>query len=65
MGEKLYTVKETAEILKVSERTIFRYFQPDYKYHLKAFKVGREWRVREPDLIEFIKGEANESKINT
>lgn len=52
--EKLYTVAEVAEILQVSERTVFRYMQPDYKNNLKAFKMGKAWRIKEADLTAFI-----------
>lgn len=52
--EKLYTVKEVAELLQVSERSVFRFMQPDYKNQLKASKVGRSWRITEKDLKDFI-----------
>ena len=52
--EKLYTVKEVAELLQVSQRTVFRYMQPDYKNQLKASKVGGTWRITEMDLKEFL-----------
>lgn len=50
---KLYTMKEVAEILKLNRRTIYRYLK-DGK--LKATKVGREWRITEPQLLAFING---------
>lgn len=52
--EKLYTVAEIAEILQVSERTVFRYMQTDVKNQLRAFKVGRAWRIKESELNRFI-----------
>lgn len=52
--ERLYTVKEVAKILRVSERTIFRYMQLDAKHRIKAFKVGKSWRITESELNCFI-----------
>lgn len=49
----LYTLQEVAKILKVSERTLYRWIK-DGK--LKAHKVGRNWRVKEEDLKK-LKGE--------
>jgi excisionase family DNA binding protein len=48
---KVYTLKEVAEILQVTRRTIYNYIK-DGK--LKAFKMGKYWRVRHEDLKEFI-----------
>lgn len=48
----LYTLQEVAQILKVSERTLYRWLK-DGK--LKAHKVGRHWRVKEEDLNAFLK----------
>ena len=47
--EKLLTVKEVAKILRVSEKTIFRYIKAG---ELKGFKVkkGGHWRVKVSDL---------------
>ena len=55
---KLYTVKEAADILGVSTRSIFRYIQPNAKYQLKASKIG-SWRIRERDLEEFLEYKKN------
>ena len=52
--EKLYTIAEVAEILQVSERSIFRYIKEGSKHHLNAFKVGRAWRIKESDLNRYI-----------
>ncbi|MFC1663420.1 helix-turn-helix domain-containing protein [Patescibacteria group bacterium] len=53
--EKFLTVKEVANRLKVSERTIFRYVK---KGELKASKIGH-WRINEDDLTKFIKSKTN------
>lgn len=54
MIEKLYTIKEVAELIGVSKRTIFRYIHTNSTPQLKAFKVGKTWRISEMDLMEFI-----------
>lgn len=54
MIEKLYTIKEAAEILRVTPRSVFRFIQPEYKNQLKASKVGGTWRITEKDLNDFI-----------
>jgi len=48
--EKLLTLKETAKILRVSERTIMRYLKSG---KLKASKLG-QWRISQKDLEEFL-----------
>lgn len=53
----LYTVKEVAIILKVTYRTVWNYIKAG---KLKAGKIGREWKVTETDLREFV----NSSKIS-
>jgi excisionase family DNA binding protein len=53
--EKLLTLKETAKILRVSERTIMRYLKAG---KLKASKVG-QWRIKESDLEIFLKENSN------
>ena len=53
--EKLFTLKETAQILRVSERTIMRYLKSG---KLKASKLG-QWRIKESDLEKFLKENSN------
>ena len=48
--DKLLTLKETAKILRVSERTVMRYLKFG---KLKASKVG-QWRITEQDIKEFL-----------
>jgi len=57
--DKLLTLKETAKILRVSERTIMRYLKSG---KLKASKVG-QWRIKESDLEKFLKANLNEKDI--
>ncbi len=49
-NEKLLTLKEVAGVLRVSERSVFRYIH-DGK--LKATKIGY-WRISEKDLKKFL-----------
>ncbi|KKR58932.1 MAG: hypothetical protein UY03_C0026G0003 [Parcubacteria group bacterium GW2011_GWA2_47_64] len=52
--EKIYTLQETADLLKVSTRSVLRYIKSG---RLKATKIG-QWRVGESALDEFL----NQSK---
>ena len=56
--EKLLTLKETAKILRVSERTIMRYLKSG---KLKASKAG-QWRLKQSDLNKFLERFANIKK---
>lgn len=51
--EKLYTVKEIAQILKMHEFTIHRWFRTD---KIKGTKIGKQWYMKESDLKELIDG---------
>jgi len=48
---KVYTVKKIKEILHVTPRTIYNYITQG---QLKAVKLGREWRVTEDALKDFL-----------
>ncbi len=48
---KLYTISEIAEILRVTERTIYNYIKED---ELPAIKIGKHWRVRHEHLEQFL-----------
>ena len=54
-NNKLLNVKEVAEALRVSERSVFRYIH-DGK--LNASKVGY-WRINEEDLRYFLQQTSN------
>jgi len=51
MKDKLLTIKEVAEYLRVSERSVLRYIEAG---RLKAIKVGW-WRIKEKELEKFLK----------
>ena len=50
--EKVYTPEGAAEALLVSPKTIREWLRTG---KLKGVKLGRLWRVRERDLVEFLK----------
>ena len=52
MQEKVYTVQEIAEQLRVSEKTVLNWIK---QRDLPAFPIGkRGYRIRESDLLAFI-----------
>ena len=53
---KLYTLREVADVLRVSRQTIYNYVTAK---RLKATKLAKEYRVTEEDLQDFIKNGRN------
>ncbi len=51
MGVKVLTVKETAALLKTSKQQVRKMIREEV---LPAVKVGREWRISEAYLEEFL-----------
>jgi len=49
--EKFYTIKEVAELLKVSDGGVRKCLKTG---KLKGIKLGRIWRIKKSDLEEFI-----------
>lgn len=47
----LLTVREVADLLRVHQRTAYRLI---ISGSIKAIKIGSQWRVTEPALMEFI-----------
>lgn len=58
--ERILTPKDIADELKLNVKTVDRWLKTGY---LKGFKVGRLWRVREKDLIEFVNKDEEETII--
>ena len=48
---KVYSIEEVAAILKVGKRTIYTYIKEG---KIKAVKVGKEWRVYDENLKDFL-----------
>ena len=53
--DKLLTIKEVAEFLRVSKRSVNRYIEAG---KLKASKIG-QWRIKEGDLDKFLEKYSN------
>lgn len=49
---KVYTTDEVQELLKVTKRTIYNYIKAG---QIRAIKVGRNWRITEDALKDFLK----------
>ena len=56
--EKLLTVEEVADILRVSYRTVVRYIESG---RLRASKIG-VWRIKQSDLDDFLNKTSNVKK---
>lgn len=48
---EVYSVDEVAEILKVTQRSVYTYIRSG---QLKAAKIGKSWRITHSSLQEFI-----------
>ena len=57
--DKLLTIKEVAEILRVSERSVNRYIEFG---RLRASRIG-QWRIKQSDLEKFLKENLNIKNI--
>lgn len=51
MANRIMTVKDVAEYLKVNERTVYRMANAG---KLPAFKVGASWRFKLSDIEQWI-----------
>lgn len=52
---RLLTVAEVANVMRVSRMTVYRLIR---RGQLKAIRVGRNYRVREQDLNEYLEAQA-------
>ena len=58
---KFFTTNEIAEMLKMNVQVIAR----KLKYgDLVGFKVGKDWRVKESDLLEWLEKHSNKNTLN-
>jgi len=53
--DKLLTIEEVAEVLRVSTRTVIRYIESG---KLKASKIG-VWRIKQSDVDVFLEKTSN------
>lgn len=49
---RVYTTEEVEKLLKVTRRTLYNYIKAE---QIKAIKVGRNWRITEDSLKDFLK----------
>jgi len=56
--DKLLTIEEVAEILRVSSRSVNRYIESG---RLKASKLG-VWRIKRSDLDRFLEETSNQKR---
>ena len=54
MPKDILTIREVAEYLQVTERTLYRLAQ---QKKIPAFKVGNAWRFRREDLDRWIESQ--------
>ena len=52
---RLLTVAEVASVMRVSRMTVYRLIR---RGQLKAIRVGRNYRVREDDLNQYLESQA-------
>ena len=51
-NDTIFDIAETARFLKVSEQTVYKLLR---RGDIAAAKVGREWRILKPAVIEFLR----------
>lgn len=50
--DKYYSIYEVSEMLRVAYLTVYRWIQSG---RLNAYKAGKQYRIKQSDLDEFIK----------
>jgi excisionase family DNA binding protein len=58
---KLLTVSEVASILKMKEQAILKKLQ---NRDIKGYKLGKEWRIKEEDIMAWFEGRSNWNLVN-
>ena len=48
---RVLTIKETAAMLRMSQRTVQRLI---HRKELRSFKVGGQWRLRESEVVKWL-----------
>lgn len=51
MEEKFYSIQEVSKLFKVTYLTVYRWIQAG---QLKAYRVGKQYRIAEAELKEFM-----------
>jgi excisionase family DNA binding protein len=60
-GLKFYTSNEVAEMLKMNVQVIARKLQHG---EIPGYKIGKDWRVRESDLLAWLEKHSNKYVMN-
>jgi excisionase family DNA binding protein len=60
LNQEIMTIAQVAEYLQISEITTYKLVNEG---KIKAFKIGRHWRVKKEDLTEFIEKLKNGERI--
>jgi len=58
---EFYTTAEVAEILKMNAQVIARKLQSG---ELTGYKIGKDWRVKREDLLEWLERRSNKNVMN-
>jgi excisionase family DNA binding protein len=57
----LYSIKEVAAFLKVTERTVRRWIHEGL---ITAYRFGRQWRITHSDFQAFAEGHRRERRFD-
>ena len=60
-GLSFYTTTEIAEMLKMNVQVIARKLQYG---ELTGYKIGKDWRVSQADLMEWLERHSNRNRLN-
>lgn len=60
MAIQTYTLSETADILKVTQRTVLNYI---YRGEMKASKLGKNWRIEEEEIRTFLNSKIEDKAV--
>ena len=58
MSDIIFTIAQTAEYLKVCDKTVRRLIS---KKELSASKVGKSWRIRKSDIDDYLQQTLNKN----
>jgi len=59
--EEIYTIKQVAEKIQLQEKTVREWLRTG---KMKGVKLGRIWRIREQDLIQFLEDRSNKKNLD-
>jgi len=59
-GEKLFSIKEVAEMLGISSTSVHNYVKSG---KLRATKIASAWHIKEADIKAYLDGNTNERAV--